>query len=503
MLNTLTLLNQQGGDTLNISGNGMYSFVLNSPLGSDYALEAISNCTDKCTIDSATGTLDGNNIINIVCQPLAWEHPLNINDYVSPVGTQNDYFPKLSMNSNGETYMFFQGDHNGTIRYNYLAQRTSAGMWSFPTDSSQPFTLNSPNVSNEHSIVTSANQSAHAAWIQEDSFDDQQVYFAHYDGTSWAKPNNLSDFLSIPGSDATSLNLVSNSEGKTLLTWKQDIGGGNFQLFFAENFSGAWTQISNYSDAIPPAIVNVLSTTTDINEFGDAVILHTLSLDGGISYKTFLSLYDASTSSWLHPNDLNDEITALANVTSPIISLFDSGDILLVGLRNGSQAVDAYTFSKATNTWSSSNQISVNGNCTNLGMATSSSGDAIVHWKEANQLFYAHYKNQVWNLPNDANDFVSTATGGVFSSDAAMDKYGNFTLVWSQLGNANNDIYFAHYIKSSDTLHTPNDASDTISPAMSSGALAPHVTMGPQCQTVIAWSESDGSQNHIYMSEYK
>jgi hypothetical protein len=81
-----------------------------------------------------------------------------------------------------------------------------------------------------------------------------------------------------------------------------------------------------------------------------------------------------------------------------------------------------------------------------------------------------------------------------------MDENGNAIVAWHQSDGSYNQIFISEY-RGGDWTH-PADLTDNISPGGQS-ASSPLVAMDNNGNAVVVWGQSDGSYNQIFMSEYR
>jgi len=109
---------------------------------------------------------------------------------------------------------------------------------------------------------------------------------------------------------------------------------------------------------------------------------------------------------------------------------------------------------------------------------------------------------KAWTNPTSLADNISPDGQGVWNPQVAMDDNGNAVIVWSQSDGSNSQIFKSEYRKG--TWTNPSSLTDNISPD-GTGALwgSPQVAMDDNGNAVIVWSQSDGSYDQIFKSEYR
>jgi len=139
-------------------------------------------------------------------------------------------------------------------------------------------------------------------------------------------------------------------------------------------------------------------------------------------------------------------------------------------------------------------------------MAMDSHGNAIIVWEQYDgfnhRIYISEYRNGTWTHPADlAADAISLAGSDASWPHVAMDDHGNAIIVWEQYVGSNNQIYMSEYRNGSWT-HPADLATDAISIA-GSWAIPMNVAMNNNGDAIIAWMQKNGTINQIYMSEYR
>lgn len=105
-----------------------------------------------------------------------------------------------------------------------------------------------------------------------------------------------------------------------------------------------------------------------------------------------------------------------------------------------------------------------------------------------------------WTHPSIITENISPDGGHAFYPAVAMDNNGNTIVVWKQNDGTNNLIYMSEYRGGSWTH--PIDLTDAISPA-GQDADYPQVAMSDNGTALVVWYQNNGSNPQIYKSEYR
>jgi mRNA-degrading endonuclease HigB of HigAB toxin-antitoxin module len=131
-------------------------------------------------------------------------------------------------------------------------------------------------------------------------------------------------------------------------------------------------------------------------------------------------------------------------------------------------------------------------------------GNVLVVWEQEDgsndQIFMSEYRNGSWSDPADLTDNISPDGQHARDPQVAMDANGNAIIVWRQNDGSNDQIFMSEYRNGS--WSHPADLSDNISPDGQT-ARAPQVAMDSNGNAIIIWRQNDGGNNQIFMSEYR
>jgi hypothetical protein len=179
---------------------------------------------------------------------------------------------------------------------------------------------------------------------------------------------------------------------------------------------------------------------------------------------------------------------------------------------NGSHAM-VYRSDYRSGTWSNptsltTNRASMTGqDAYEPRIAMDSSGNTIITWFQSNatrfMIYKAEYRNNSWtDSTNLLTDNISP-TGQAISTrpELAMDNDGNAIITWSQSNGTYQYIYKSEY-RNGAWVHPSNLATDFINIAGSTVG-SPTVAMGGNNSAMIWYTKSDGSNTKLYKNEYR
>ena len=138
------------------------------------------------------------------------------------------------------------------------------------------------------------------------------------------------------------------------------------------------------------------------------------------------------------------------------------------------------------------------------GASTGGNGSAIVTWRQdrggETHVMMKQRRNGIWSAYTDLSLAVNPAGGVSSSQQSAMNGRGDAIVVWLQSDGAHMHVYGRQ--RRSGSWTTIDAGSGHIDPEGQS-SNAPHVAMDDNGEALIVWSQSDGTNSHIYMSEYR
>ncbi|MCX7000664.1 MAG: hypothetical protein NT106_10290, partial [Candidatus Sumerlaeota bacterium] len=293
------------------------------------------------------------------------------------------------------------------------------------------------------------NGNAIITWYQSDG-SNWQIFKSEYRVGVWTNPSSLTDNISPDGQHAYYPQVAMDNNGNAIITWYQS-DDSKYQIFKSEYRGGVWTNPS-FSDHISPDGQDAYNPQVAMDNNGNAII--TWYQSDGSKTQIFKSEYKGGV--WHHPASLSDNI-------SP-------------------DGQDAY----------------------NPRVAMDNNGNAIITWYQSdgskNQIFKSEYRSGVWTNPSSISDNISPDGQDARGPQVAMDNNGNAIITWEQPDGSNFQIFKSEY-RGGVWTH-PSSLSDNISPN-GQNAGSPQVAMDNNGNAIIVWSQSDGSNNQIFKSEYR
>ncbi len=432
-----------------------------------------------------------------------WFGPRSILDNISPDGT-NASQPRIALNDNGDALIIWS-QSDGSFFQTFRSENRN-GSWSDPAIISDNF---SPDGQDTHSPKVALNQSGDAVivWSQSDGAFLQIFRSEHRDGL-WTDPTGLSDNISPDSSDADAPQVALNDSGDAVIVWQQpDLSlNQKYRIFRSEYRNGSWTDPSNIFDHFSPGGQDAAFPQVALNNNGDAVIVWYQS--DGANNQIFRSEYQ--NGSWIDPSGLLDNISPDGqDSVEPQVALNDNGDAIIAWRQSDGANEQIFRSERRDGSWTDPvnllDNISPSGqNAISPQVAMNNNGQAIIVWFQndgANsQVFRSEYRNGSWTDPSGLSDNISPDGQDAGLHRVAMNDDGDAVIAWVQSDGTNNQIFRSHY--RSGSWNDPTDLSDHINPDGQT-LNSPDVALNSNGDAVIVWQQSDGEKSQIFRSEYR
>lgn len=267
-------------------------------------------------------------------QALQWQHPANLDDALSPIGTDT-WEPRVAMNDRGHALVVWS-QSDGKKPQIYMAEQsfsaTAGSAWLLPDLADHVSTAGT--LADEAVAAIDRSGDALVAWRQW-SGTQWQVYLSERRQNIWHHPNGLNDMLSFPGTKAELPALAMNDRGQALVTWQQLRGGYN-QIMVAEYDAGQWHKPKSLGDSLSSGPGDAVFAQVALDRQGEALVTW-YQMDSDHAAVFVARRVDGA---WLRPHDLSSAVSLpQAPGYWPVLAMADCGNRLLSWI----QPVDGYT----------------------------------------------------------------------------------------------------------------------------------------------------------------
>jgi hypothetical protein len=336
-------------------------------------------------------------------------------------------------------------------------------------------------------IAVDNNGNAIIVWFQIDG-SSSRIFKSEYKGSSWSTPLAISTY----GHSAVEQQVCMDKNGNAIIAWRQN-DSGKERIYRTEYRSGSWNT--------PAAISN--SATSAYNPFiamdkNNNAIIVWKQTDPSIM-RVYKNEYRSG--SWNSPSAISPGGTSACSfLVGPLVDMDDNGNAIIIWHQSDGVNVHVYRSEYRLSTWSTSPEaISNPGSDVSVpNLAMDNLGNAIIIWQQsdgANYLIYrTEYRSGIWSTTPIV---TSVYWVDAYGPDIAMDNNGNALITWNALDSGKNRVFRSEYRGGSWNL-----APSAISSA-ATDASAIQVAMDDNSSAIIAWQQSDSTNQRIYRSDYR
>jgi hypothetical protein len=442
----------------------------------------------------------------------SWHNPASLSDNISPDGQNACFFyttqvwhKQIAMDDNGNVIIVWvQSD--GANSQIFKSERRN-GVWTNPVNLSDHISPSGQDAIEPH-VAMDNNGNAIIVWIQSDG-TNYQVFKSERRNSIWYNPTSLADHISPSGQDVGwndplmgTVSVAMDNNGNAIIAWYQS-DGSTEQIFKSEYRSNVWHHPANLADNI--GITGAGQPQVAMDDNGNAIIVF-VAYDGSY-FQTFKSEY--RNGAWYHPASRTDNISPDGKMALfPQVAMANNGDAVIVWQQVLGSDPNAYTkifkSERRNGTWVNPANLDDNISPANARfpqVEMDNNGNAIIIWDlyfntDSDPYGMIEYRNSAWSNP------VNLKFNGenIRPTHMAMDDNGNAIIVWAQTDSTNSQIFKSEYREGA--WHNPVSLTDKVSPD-GQGACHPQVAMGNNGNAIIAWIQSDGSNDQIFKSEYR
>ncbi len=303
-----------------------------------------------------------------------------------------------------------------------------------------------------------------------------------------------------------------DNRGNAIITWLQSDTANN-QVFISEYRNGSWKHPLDTLDNISPDSQNASAPCIAMDSKGNAII--SWVQESGSGKRLYKSEYRIGswTSDWIHPTDLvSDNISPVGTgpaSTTPLVAMNDAGDALIVWYQSNTSNFQVFMSQYRNGSWTHpsglNDNISLDGkDAVAPQVAMDNSGNGIIVWQQSDgtniQIFMSEYRNGSWKHPSDLTDNISPDGKDAIWPNVAMDNNGNAIITWIQSDGTNDQIFMSEYRNGS--WKHPSGLTDNISPD-GGDTFYTDIAMDDTGNAIIVWHQFNGPEEQIFKSEYR
>ncbi len=192
------------------------------------------------------------------------------------------------------------------------------------------------------------------------------------------------------------------------------------------------------------------------------------------------------------------------NAYSPSIAIDSSGNPIVAWHEFDGTSSNIYVKKLVGNTWTLVGttflDANTNQDASNPSIAIDSSGNPIVAWKESDgtssNIYVKKLVGNTWTLVGTT--FLDANTNrDAYSPSIAIDSNGNPIVVWSESDGTSNNIYVKKLVGNTWTLV----GTTFLDVNTNQGAFSPSIAIDSSGNPIVAWHESDGTSDNVYVKK--
>jgi hypothetical protein len=402
--------------------------------------------------------------------------------------------PQIAVDSSGNTIVAWrQFDSNRSDIWANRFDRVSL-KWGVAT------LIETNDLGNADDLSVAADSSGNAivVWAQSDT-NLSNIWANRFDGVNlkWGVPtlietNNLGD--------AYTPHVAVDSSGNAIAVWYQS--DGNLSNIWANRFDGVnlkWgvptlIAMDGLGDAYNPEVV--------FDPSGNAIVVWYQS-DGNQS-DIWANRFDGTKLKWGTSTLI--ETDNLGDAEDPHVAVDSSGNAIVVWYQSDGNLSNIWAnrFDGVNLKWGAPTLIETDslGDAAPPHVAVDPSGNAIAVWRQSNGTVDNIWANRFsgvnlkWGV---ATLIEADNVGHAHSPHVAVDKSGNAMVVWSQSDGTRDNIWASQFDRVSLQWGTPTP----VEMDNSGNAGSPQVAVDPSGNVIAVWSQSDGKHSNIWANRFE
>ena len=302
--------------------------------------------------------------------------------------------------------------------------------------------------------------------------------------------------------------------GSAIVTWRQE-RSGETHIMMKQRRYGIWSAFTDLSLAVNPAGGVSSSQQSAMNGRGDAIVVW-LQSDGSHMHVYGRQLLGGS---WMTIDAGSGHIDPEGqDSNAPHAAMDDNGDALVVWSQSDGTNSHIYKSEYRGGAWTHPSSLAGDNIDPEIPAAQPSyrpraamdnAGNAIIAWSgysdaSNSHIYRSEYRGGSWTHPADLGDYIDQSTVFAQSADdarVAMGDNGEAAIVWTAGDGTNTHIYMTEY-RDGIWSAAPDIATGHIDPD-GQNSSSPGAAMDRLGNTLIVWTQSGGTVRHIYRSEYR
>ena len=554
------LLQNNSGDDLIVSTNGVYTFSVGLEDGSPYSVSINTPSVElktSCTLANNIGDINGANITNVqvfcsdnISPSLAsttpldgatgvaldtvvsaqfdedmlasslMTDPLNLSDVVGSITGLSNYDAltrtvSLTLDSPLALLSEYTVDlSSGISDLAGRRLRNNDRSWSFTSRDgiwagTSLLEVNNDGNAELPQIALDQAGNGLAVWAQSDG-TYKNIWANRYDVTtgSWgdAEPIDTENL-----GHAESVQVAMDPSGNGIAVWQQD--NGSRKKIWANHYDA---ETNTWGMALVIDSVDASATVPQIvmDASGNGTAVWTQFSAGGFPVNLHARRYDAQSASWGTEELLEFDNAQFHLAYEPQIAIDAAGNVIAVWLQSGDERRSTWAnrYDVSADAWSGPQLIETNdifGTNYDVRVAMDPMGNGIAIWTQSDgtnyRLWYNRYTFNVVDQTGSWDAIAGKCNANISGyvpnrTQIAMDSAGNAQIIWDEYDNANtiSNVWTNRYRISDKTW----SGAALIETSDLGHASFPDIALDPAGNGIAVWNQSNGTQISVLSRRY-
>lgn len=426
-----------------------------------------------------------------------WHHPASLADTISMDGNDSDS-GSLAAGANGDAVLpveygsrLFVSERRGggwqhPVRYVTLPHNPAGGSMFSPRAALRP------------------DGATILAWAQVDG-SVERIYASVYRNGSWVDPLGHGDHLSPLGGAAQQPWVAFDDNGDGVVVWEQYTTNGG-SIFASTWRNGSWFNPTGPGDALSPLATHAQEVHLAVGPGGHVLVVWAQTDQQ--HYRVYKC--ERRNGVWTRPAGLHDAISPPGSDAFRPKAAFDAqGDAVVVWVQGDGAFPQVFKSELRAGTWrhpaSLADNVSPDGTAARAAEVAMGGGEAVIVWRQdvsasGSSLFASEHRNGTWAHPPGLGARFAVGQhvdAFVLGMDAAGEVVVGYTAadagrVWAMFLSERRAGTWTHAASLAGRI---NPGSTPVS--------EPAIAIDGTGAVMVAWRQSDGAFEKMYLSEYR
>ncbi|MCI5073052.1 hypothetical protein MRY82_08970 [bacterium] len=360
------------------------------------------------------------------------------------------------------------------------------------------------------------NDNGEMAVLWREATGSSSAVYAHNKSILGWQDLNQQHLISPPDLPSQAVKVANNNNGKTLSVW-QGLNNGIYRIYYSWYLANQTWQNVNDTHILSPANNHAFNPTLAINDHDEALVAWTQTNLNGINQVYFAEYVNGQ---WLHPASIDDSDYTLSTpdtyATDVQVQLNNDGHAMVSWRQiNHLGEWQVFIAQRLNGQWlkpiNSADHVSpVGSHVTGQpAIAMNTNGDVILAWSQINfsnnadRIFYAFRKNNIWQFPLNINEYIAGGEGIVSGKPSvSINDMGEIYIAWSQMHENSFNIYLAYKDELENWTYplSPVEYIDQATDMESSYHV--QVKVNQEGRALLAWSSYFGAISNVYVQGF-